>query len=138
MLSGARVVTFIPIRNMSRAVKFYTKTVGGKLITRGTGKMRNFWASVRLGKDDVWLIAPQKREKRTLAYSTFVVKNIRRFVSGLQRKGVKFQRPDRMSRETKVVGPIAYDPTGAAAFFKDSEGNLMMVWENNPAAPGTD
>ena len=48
-------------------------------------------------------------------------------MKGLQEKGVKFQRPDRMSWETKVVGPIAYDPSGAAAFFKDSEGNLMMI-----------
>ncbi len=126
-------MTFIPIRNMSRAVKFYTKTVGGKLITRGTGKMKDFWACVRFGKDDVWLIAPQKREKRTLAYCTFVVRNIERFVKGLQEKGVKFQRPDRMSWETKVVGPIAYDPSGAAAFFKDSEGNLMMIWHNHPS-----
>ena len=48
---GTSVVTFIPIRNMSRAVKFYTKTVGGKLITRGTGKMKDFWAcgTVRKG-----------------------------------------------------------------------------------------
>jgi hypothetical protein len=37
-----------------------------------------------------------------------------------------------MSKETKVEGPIAYESFGASAFFKDSEGNLLMVWQNNP------
>jgi predicted enzyme related to lactoylglutathione lyase len=132
MVSGIRVVTLIPIRNMSRAIKFYTKTVGGKLVMRGTGQMRNFWARLRLGQDEVWLIAPQKREKRTLSYTTFVVKNIKGFVGGLLRKGVKFQRAERMGPKSKIAGPIATDPMGSSAFFKDSEGNLMMVWQNGP------
>jgi predicted enzyme related to lactoylglutathione lyase len=132
MLSGANVVTLIPIRKMNRAIKFYTKIVGGKVNMRGTGSMKNFWASVQLGKSEVWLIAPERREKRTLAYSTIMVKNIKGFVNGLLRKGVKFQRAERMGPKTKVVGPIAFDPMGATAFFKDSEGNLMMVWQNGP------
>jgi catechol 2,3-dioxygenase-like lactoylglutathione lyase family enzyme len=133
MLSGVRLATLIPIRNMNRAIEFYTKALGGKLLYRGTGKMRDFWASVQLGNDVVWLIAPQKREKRTLAYSAFLVKDIKAFVNGLKRKGVKFQRAQRMGPETQVDGPIAYEPVGASAFFKDTEGNLMMVWQNNPA-----
>ncbi|MGA8663507.1 MAG: VOC family protein [Thermoplasmata archaeon] len=130
MPSGTRLATLIPIRNMTRAIKFYTKAMGGKLLVRGTGQMRNFWASVQLGDDIVWLIAPDKREKRTLAYNTFLVKNIKGFVAGLQKRGVKFQRAQRMSPKTKVTGPIAWEPVGASAFFKDSEGNLMMVWQS--------
>jgi predicted enzyme related to lactoylglutathione lyase len=132
MASGTRMVTLIPIRNMNRAIRFYTTTVGGKLTMRAPGRMRNFWASLQFGPDEVWLIAPEKHERRTLAYSALVVKNIKGFVNGLQRKRVKFQRAVRMGPETKVVGPIAYDPNGASAFFKDSEGNQMMVWQNGP------
>jgi len=117
---------------MNRAVKFYTKKVGGKLQFRGTGQMRNFWAALQIGDSDVWLIAPQKREKRTLAYNTFLVKNIKAFVGGLQKKGVKIQRAQRMGPKKRVVGPIAWEPFGASAFFKDSEGNLMMVFQNIP------
>jgi predicted enzyme related to lactoylglutathione lyase len=117
---------------MNRAIKFYTKKIGGKLQERGPGQMRNFWASVKLANSEIWLIAPQGREKRTLAYSTFLVKNIKGFVKGLQRKGVKFRRAERMGPESKVVGPIAFEPFGASAFFKDSEGNLLMVWQSNP------
>jgi predicted enzyme related to lactoylglutathione lyase len=129
MASRAQLATLIPVKNMTRAIKFYTKAIGGKLQMRGPGQMRNYWATLRVADTEVWLIAPAKREKRTLAYSTFLVKNIKGFVGGLQKKGVKFQRADRMGPKTKVVGPIAYESFGASAFFKDSEGNLMMVWQ---------
>jgi predicted enzyme related to lactoylglutathione lyase len=130
MVTGARLVTLIPIRNMNRAIKFYTKALGGRVADRGRGAMKNFWASVRLGPEEVWLIAPEKREKRTLAYSTFVVKNIRGFVRRLQANGVKFQKATRMGPDTKLDGPIASDSMGSVAFFKDSEGNLLMAWQS--------
>jgi predicted enzyme related to lactoylglutathione lyase len=131
MASGTRLVTLIPIRNMNRAIKFYTKAVGGKLKERGNGRMRNFWASMKLGDAEVWFIAPEKFERRTLAYTLLMVKNIRASVKKLQRNGVKFQRAERMGPDTKVEGPIAFESIGASAFFKDSEGNLMMVWQSS-------
>jgi predicted enzyme related to lactoylglutathione lyase len=130
MFSGAQLATLIPIRNMNRAVKFYTKALGGKLQYRGRGKMKDFWASVTLGPNVIWLITPEKREKRTMAYSTFLVKNIKSSVKELKGKGVKFQRAEKMGPDTKLDGPIAYDSNGAAAFFKDSEGNLLMMWQD--------
>lgn len=133
MASNAHVVTLIPIRDMNRAIKFYTKAAGGKLKERARGRMRNMWASVRLGDGDLWLIAPEKFEKRTLAYTGLLVKNIKRFVGGLKQKGVKFQRAVAMDPKAKIVGPIAFETWGASAFFKDTEGNLMMVWQNSPA-----
>jgi predicted enzyme related to lactoylglutathione lyase len=133
MFSGARMVTLIPIRNMNRALKFYTKVLGAKSGDRGRGAMRDFWASLKLGRSDVWLIAPPNREERNLAYQLFLVRNIKATVTQLKRKGVRFQRAERMGPETRIDGPIAYDPHGASAFFKDTEGNLLMVWQNFPA-----
>jgi len=132
MISKAPLATLIPIRDMNRALKFYTKVLGGKLQFRGAGAMKNFWAHLKLGDNDIWLIAPQKREKRTMAYSTFLVKNIRAAVKELKGKKVSFARPDVMSPKTKLEGPIAWEPFGGAAFFKDTEGNLLMIWQNIP------
>ena len=117
---------------MNRAIKFYTKALGGKLMYRGEGEMKNSWASLKLGKEQFWLITPQEWEKRTLAYSTFLVKDIKAVVKELTRKGVKFQPAEKMSEESRLEGPIAFDSSGASAFFKDSEGNLLMVWQNIP------
>jgi catechol 2,3-dioxygenase-like lactoylglutathione lyase family enzyme len=130
MLANARLVTMIPIRNMNRALKFYTKVLGGELVMRGTGEMKNFWAALKLGSSDVWLISPSKREKRTLAYQNLIVKNIKGAVKKLQQHGVKFDKPDRPGPGGHVEGPIVYETFGAAAFFKDTEGNLLMLWQN--------
>jgi predicted enzyme related to lactoylglutathione lyase len=120
----------VPIRNMDRALKFYTKTLGGSLNMRAPGDMKNAWASVSVGKTEFWMIRPEKREKRGLAYSTFVVKDIRRTVVGLKKKGVKFLRAEKTDPDSKINGPITYSAYGAGAMFKDSEGNLFMLWEN--------
>jgi predicted enzyme related to lactoylglutathione lyase len=132
MLSKAQMVTLIPIREMNRAIRFYTKTLGGKLRYRGTGAMKDFWAGIKMGSSEIWLVAPEKREKRTLAYTTFMVKNIRATVKELQGKGVKFQRAEKMSPDTRVDGAISWESWGGAAFFKDPEGNALMVWQNIP------
>lgn len=130
MAARSQLVSLVPIRKMSRALRFYSRVLGAKVRSRGPGQMREFWASLTLGGCEVWLIAPEKREKRTLAYTTLVVKNIRAVVKDLQRKKVKFLRAERMGPKTKVEGPIAFEPFGASAFFRDSEGNLLMMWQN--------
>jgi predicted enzyme related to lactoylglutathione lyase len=132
MATAARMVTLIPIRKMDRAIKFYTKVLGGKLRERARGPMKDFWASMKVGGVDVWFVDPGQHEKRKLAYQTFLVKDIKRYVANLKKRGVKFEKAERMNKETKVVGPIAFDTFGASAFFKDSEGNLLMAWQNFP------
>ena len=135
MLAKSDFATMVPIRNMNRAIKFYTKTLGGSLNMRAEGDMKNFWASVNVGKAEFWLIRPDKHEKRDLSYSTFIVKRIKKTVGGLKKKGVKFLPAERMGPESKVDGPITYSPYGSSAFFKDSEGNLSMLWENKIPFP---
>jgi predicted enzyme related to lactoylglutathione lyase len=130
MLSRADFATLVPIRNMDRAIKFYTGVLGGSLNMRGDGEMKNSWASLSVGKTEFWLIKPEKYEKRDLAYSTFVVKDIKKTVSGLKKKKARFLPAERMGPDSKVDGPISYSPYGAVAILKDSEGNLLMIWEN--------
>lgn len=120
----------MPIRNMNRAIRFYTKSLGGKLNDRGRGRMKDYWASVQLWGSEIWLIYPEKREPRAMAYSAVLVRNIKSLVTRLKRNGVKFQRAEKMSSESKIDGPIAYEEYGASAFFKDPEGNLLMIWQN--------
>ncbi|MBI2185385.1 MAG: VOC family protein [Thaumarchaeota archaeon] len=131
MLSQSNFAAIIPIKNMDRAIKFYTDKLGGKLNMRGEGDMKDSWASVTLSKTEFWLLEPEKREKIELAYNAFIVKDIKETVGELREKGVRFLPAEKMGPDTKIDGPIAYMPWGAkSAFFKDSEGNLLMLWEN--------
>jgi catechol 2,3-dioxygenase-like lactoylglutathione lyase family enzyme len=130
ILSKSSFATLIPIRNMNRAIKFYTKSLGGRLNMRADGEMKNAWASVNVGRTEFWLVKPDKHEKRDLAYSAFVVKDIKRAVAGLRKKRVRFLPAERMGSGSKIDGPITYSPYGAVAMLRDSEGNLLMLWEN--------
>jgi len=132
MLSNVGYATIIPIKRMNRAIKFYTESLGGKVLYRGEGDMKDYWAAVRIGKADFWLVVPEKWEKRELSYSAFLVKNVKKAVKDLQGKGVRFEPGEKMGEGSRVEGPITYDSYAASAFFKDTEGNLLMVWQNNP------
>jgi catechol 2,3-dioxygenase-like lactoylglutathione lyase family enzyme len=122
--------TLIPVKNMDRAVKFYTETLGGKLQQRMDGEMKDFWASLKLCGCEFWLVAPEERESRELSYDAFMVDDIKATVSDLKGKGVKFNRGEKTSKESRVEGPITFDGVGATAFFKDSEGNLLMLYQS--------
>jgi catechol 2,3-dioxygenase-like lactoylglutathione lyase family enzyme len=132
VLSNAHYATIIPIKKMSRALKFYTESLGGKVLYRGEGDMKDSWAAVRIAKSDFWLVTPEKWEKRELSYSVFLVKDVKKTVKDLQKRGVKFEPGEKMGEGSRVEGPITYDSYAASAFFKDTEGNLLMVWQNIP------
>jgi predicted enzyme related to lactoylglutathione lyase len=131
MLSKADFATLVVVKNMDRALKFYTSKLGGKVSMRGNGDMKNMWASLKIGKEDFWLIRTpgSGAKKPDLAYSTFIVKDVKKEVQELRKKGVRFERAEKMTPETEIDGPVASDPYGATAFFKDSEGNLLMLWQ---------
>ncbi|MCI4345915.1 MAG: VOC family protein [Thermoplasmata archaeon] len=130
MAPEAHVVSLIVVRNMDRAIKFYTKVLGAKLRERAPGPMKNFWASLKVGGAEVWFVSPPEREKRKLAYHAFLVKDIKRFVGKLKKHGVKFEKAEPMEKNAKIEGPIVFESFGASAMFKDSEGNLLMVWQS--------
>jgi predicted enzyme related to lactoylglutathione lyase len=130
MLEKSYLVTLVPVKKMDRALKFYTGALGGKLLMGGEGDMADSWASVKVGKAEFWLIAPEKWENRELAYSMFVVDDIKASVAALKDKGVKFSRAEKSSPDTKIDGPIARHEWGSEAFFKDSEGNQLMLWQS--------
>ena len=98
---------------------------------RGTGEMKNSWASVKVGKQDFWLVNPPgpKPKIPDLAFSTFIVKDVKKEVQDLRKKGVRFQKAEKMGPDTVVDGAVASDEFGSTAFFYDSEGNLLMLWQ---------
>jgi|SRR5579872_5220380 len=132
MLDKAGFATFITIKDMERAIKFYKK-LGGKVQSRASGDMKDSWASLKIGREEFWLVNPPGKQpkKVDLAFFTFVVKDIQQTVADLRKKGVKFWKAEKMGADTKIDGVVATDSFGSTAFFNDSEGNLLMLWQNN-------
>lgn len=125
MLDKSRFVTLVTVKKLDRAIKFYTEALGGKLMSK-----REEDASVRIGKEDFWLVVPDIWEKRELAYNAFVVDDIAAAVAALRSRGVRFSRGEKVTPDTRIDGPIARHASGAEAFFKDSEGNQLMLWQD--------
>ena len=130
MLSKSNYATIVPILNMNRAIRFYTKTLGGKLVERAPGDMKDVWASIKIGKTSFWL-GPRdpKLKKLDFAFNTFIVKNIKREVRELEKRGASFQRAVKSMTSFRVDGPIDLTDIGASSYFNDSEGNLLMIWQ---------
>lgn len=128
MLSKAGFATLVPVKDMNRAIKFYTKVLGGKVTMRMTGEMKDYFATMKISKEEFWLVKGAKKSE--VAYSTFLVKDIKSTVDGLKSQGAKFLRAEKESSTTRIDGPINYHTFGAEAFFKDSEGNLLMLWQD--------
>ena len=125
-------MTFVPVKKMDRAIMFYTEGLGGKVTSKGEGDMEDSWASLKVGKTEFWLIKPESWEKRELAYNAFVVDDIKAVVADLKKRGVKFSRGRRSSTRTPdSMAQYSRHEWGAEAFFNDSEGNLLMLWESN-------
>lgn len=66
MLDKAGFVTLVTVKKMDRAIKFYTEALGGKVVSLGEGAMKGSWASVKVGKNEFWLILPSGWEKASL------------------------------------------------------------------------
>jgi catechol 2,3-dioxygenase-like lactoylglutathione lyase family enzyme len=129
MAAKLELVSLVQVKKMDRAIEFYRKNLGAKVVMRGTGPMKDYWSSLEVAGANVWLVRGGPAEKRKLAYHAFVTKDIRKFVATLKRRKVRFDKAERSTPDTKVEGEIAFEGFGASAFFHDTEGNLLMAWQ---------
>jgi predicted enzyme related to lactoylglutathione lyase len=125
MLQAKQFVTMLPVSDLERAKQFYGQTLGlnevgkapdgGPLYTAGSG-------------GDTIELMPRPEavgEARTLL--SFEVQDIQGTIQDLEGRGVEFQDYD--EPELKTEGHIATFDSSKAAWFKDSEGNILCVHE---------
>jgi predicted enzyme related to lactoylglutathione lyase len=120
MLRNAPVLPYIPVSDMKRARRFYEQTIGlkpraeepegGVLYECGDGTTIFMYQSFGAGTS-------------TASQAYFTVPDVAAEVADLKSRGVQFLDYDLPQLKTKdgiLVG-------GGAAWFKDSEGNIMAV-----------
>lgn len=122
MLTQSPVYTHVKIKSMDRAFAFYTKTLGLDVV-RGKDAMKDIWASVKTANGKLWL-GPHGANTGLI----FVVKNLEKTVKQLKGKKVSFFIPAPMKKHGMKTH-IADHPWGKHAWFRDSEGNSVMLFE---------
>jgi len=129
MLKDCAIIPYIPATDVARAREFYEKKVG--LIPRDV-----------LGEDVVyecgggsWIFLYKSSGAGTSQASQafWQVQDIEKEVAELRSRGVVFEEYDRPGA-VKTVNGISEGGGAKAAWFKDSEGNIMALIQSDPGA----
>ena len=124
MLTATRTTTMLPVEDPERAGTFYADKLGLKPITTGQDGTRIF----SLGQGDALGLMPAEKGAQTAhTVLSFEVPNLEDEISELEGKGVRFEDYD--LPDFKTVNHIAVMGTERAAWFHDTEGNVLCLHE---------
>jgi predicted enzyme related to lactoylglutathione lyase len=124
MLANSPVRPTIPVVNLERAKRFYETTLGLKLIPTNNGSTSGT-AIFECGNGTSIELYQRGASKSDHTIATFEVPNIDDEVNALRGKGVVFEEYDMPGIRTE--NGIAKQGSVKAAWFKDSEGNILCI-----------
>jgi catechol 2,3-dioxygenase-like lactoylglutathione lyase family enzyme len=121
MLSNASVLPTIPVVDLDRARRFYEDVLGLQPLGPATADGIRYacGAGTRL------FLFPRGATTADHTVASFVVDDLEAAVQGLKRRGVVFEDYDFPT--LKTVERIATLASERAAWFKDTEGNVLAV-----------
>ena len=124
MLTATRTTTMLPVEDPERAGRFYADMLGLKPITTTEDGTRIF----ALGQGDALGLRPAEKgaQSRQTAIS-FEVPDLEGEIAELEGRGVRFEDYD--LPDFKTVGHIAVMGNERAAWFTDTEGNILCLHE---------
>ncbi|MBT3149459.1 VOC family protein [Streptomyces sp. CHD11] len=131
LAAGARVAARLPARDLGRARRFYAERLGLEPVDERPGGLL-----YRCGGAEFALYRSTGASPGTFTQMAFEVDDIERVMAELRRRGVVFEEVDTPGLRT--TGGVAevdgnYPTKGyraeRAAWFHDSEGNLLGVGE---------
>ena len=125
MLQKSPMYSYIPAKDVNRARKFYEEKLGLKPKEEVAGGV-----AYAFGDNTACFLYPTPNAGTSKASQAFwQVDDIEREVAELKKRGVVFEEYD--TPEMKTVNSIFTGGGAKAAWFKDSEGNIMAVVEDD-------
>lgn len=114
-----KLIVDIKVKNLERAINFYNKILGFSI-----DKIEKDWASILVGESQLHLCS----FTGVSCGVEFYVNSIDNKVKELKEKGVVFFYDKKMKNFISVdKNNITTFPWGRNAFFKDSEGNQLVL-----------
>jgi catechol 2,3-dioxygenase-like lactoylglutathione lyase family enzyme len=124
VLTDFPIYATLPAANLERARRFYEDKLGFKAgQANGAGVMYQFQNS------GVYLYTSTFAGTNQATAAGFNVTNLAALVAELKAKGIVFDEYD-MGGEYKTVNSVMNTPDGLAAWFKDSEGNIIGLFQS--------
>lgn len=125
MLNNSPIRPTIPVADLNRAKKFYEITLGLKPVPDDNNETTPGIAVFECGNSTLIELYERGPSKADHTVATFEVSNIEEEVNVLRGKGVNFEEYD--MPEIKTQNGIATQGSMKAAWFKDSEGNILCI-----------
>ena len=121
MLQKSPMYSYIPVKDVGRARKFYEEKLGFKPKQEVAGGV-----VYEFGKRTACFMYPTPNAGTSHASQAFwQVEDVEREVAELKARGVTFEEYDMPGMKTE--GGISTAGGAKAAWFKDTEGNIMAV-----------
>jgi predicted enzyme related to lactoylglutathione lyase len=120
MLKDAPIIPYIPVSDLARARKFYSEKVGLEPKAENNGGL-----TYECGGTEVFMYVSAGAGTSKASQAFWSVKDLRAEVAELRTRGVTFEEYDfpGMNMRDGIM-----EAEGAlAAWFKDSEGNIMAL-----------
>jgi len=122
LLSAARIIAFIPSRNLERAKSFYVETLNLTFVSQDP-----FALVLNANGTMVRVAKVGEFQPADFTILGFEVTDIRQEVAALRTKSIVCERYPGMQQDE--IG-IWHSPSGArVAWFKDPEGNVLSLTE---------
>src|SRR5262245_39061301 len=121
MLTKAPIIAYVPAADVARARKFYEQTLGFKPLSENPGGIVYQGG----GGTRFMLYKTQFAGTNKASCAFWEVKDVEAEVKELRAKGVRFEEYDMPGLKTK--DGVATDTNGKAAWFKDTEGNILAL-----------
>lgn len=121
ILTDAKIMGFVPSEKPAEAKKFYTETLGLKLLSDDPfGSMYSVHGTLTLRIQKVRELQPQP-------FTTFgwQIDDIEAAVTSLAARGVKFEVYGFPSQDAR--GICTFDGGARVAWFKDPDGNTLSI-----------
>ena len=111
--------TSVPVRDQNKAVEFYTKGLGFKVVTDQPFSEKQRWIELGIPGAETRLVlfTPDGHENRIGGFTTisFVADNVESTFEELSNRGVKFLQPPKK------------ESWGTSAIFEDQDGNKFVL-----------
>lgn len=122
MLGAARIIAFIPSRDLERAKSFYVETLGLKFVSQDA-----FALVLNVNSTMVRIAKVDEFQPANFTILGFDVADIRQEVTALRAKGISCEHYPGMQQDE--IG-IWHSPSGArVVWFKDPDGNVLSLTE---------
>lgn len=123
MLTNVPVRSTLPVVDLNRAKKFYEEKLGLKVV----GEDPSPGAVLQAGGGTQLYIYQRAATKADHTAASFSVKDVEAEVKELMAKGVVFEEVSIPSMGVKTVDGVATFGELKAAWFKDTEGNILGI-----------